>query len=165
MLSPAWMACGVSALGFKCFKLVQLYKMLKQLKVLSLTNINLKDLNDITQDKHSLYQIYPIPPKHAAVLCFCWENVSVLSFVMLTPHPTVIALLACEFLATKILHIYRKWSSQTCRLRPHTQLLWEHTPLKAMVHAASPNWSPPLAQVLWQWLQIYFTTWNCNSTL
>lgn len=48
---------------------------------------------------------------------------------------------------TKVLHLFRIWSSQSCRLRPRIQLLWQPTRQRAMVHAASPNWSPPLAQV------------------
>ena len=103
------------------------------------------------------YQHYPCSLKHAPILSIYWENVSVLSFVMimLTSHPTFISLLAhicksaSECPATKALHLYRKWSSQSCRLRPHIQLPWQPIRQRAMVHAASPNWSPPLAQVTW----------------
>lgn len=81
--------------------------------------------------------------------CVCMSPV----MVMLTAHPTFISLFAyicksaSDCLATKVLHLYRKWSSQSCRLRPRIQLPWQPIRQRVMVPAASPNWSPPLAQV------------------
>lgn len=102
--------------------------------------------------------------------CICWANVSVVSTAMW--HHSLrqsVCLYLCVWPTSKVLHLFRKWSSQSCRQRPHTQLLWQPTQQRAMVHAASPNWSPPLAQVMQLFLCLpidFCLKWNvCSAKL